>query len=213
MNFLEQLFKKTGINLAYGILAKIHASIVCAFSKMSINPLNFQIMKTKLLFALTIFFAIGVTSCKEKEENNEKEVKIDLLHNEFPKAKQEVRLTMDSIAQSVKDDDLDKLISYHAYSPKFTEFKNGEVRNNGEENEKFERGVFGAVTEIVKFDMNDMKIAVYDKIANVTLHTDFHLMFGENLTVVNEQMTLLFLKTKKGWKIVHEHHSPLNIKG
>lgn len=168
-------------------------------------------MKTKMIFAIIMIFGIVITGCNQKEEKVEiEEVKIDLLNDEFPEAKQEVKLTMDSIAQSVKDGDLDKLISFHAYSPKFTEFKNGEVRNNGEENEKFERGVFGSVTEILKFDMNDMKIAVYDKVANVTLHTDFHLKFGEDLAVVNEQMTLLFLKTNNGWRIVHEHHSELN---
>ncbi len=107
------------------------------------------------------------------------------------------------------DKDLDRLISFHAYSPKFTEFKNGEVRNGAEENEKFERDVFGSVTEISKFDMNDLKIAVYDNVANVTLHTDFHLQFEEDQVVVNDQMTLLFLKTENGWRIVHEHHSPL----
>jgi len=168
-------------------------------------------MKTKMIYALVMIFGIVITGCKQKEEKVEiEEVKIDLLNDEFPEAKQEVKLTMDSIAQSAKDGDLDKLISFHAYSPKFTEFKNGEVRNNGEENEKFERSVFGSVTEVLKFDLNEMKIAVYDNVANVTLHTDFHLKFGEDLAVINEQMTLLFLKTDNGWKIVHEHHSELN---
>ncbi|MEC3906130.1 nuclear transport factor 2 family protein [Tamlana sp. 2201CG12-4] len=167
-------------------------------------------MKIKLTLVLIIIFGIVITGCKQNEEKVEvQEVKVDLLNDEFPDAKKEIKLTMDSIAKSVQDADIDKLISFHAYGPKFTEFKNGEVRNNGEENEKFERGVFGSVTEILKFDMNDMKIAVYGKVANVTLHTDFHLKFGEDLAIVNDQMTLLFLKTKNGWRIVHEHHSPL----
>lgn len=168
-------------------------------------------MKTKMIYALIMIFGILITGCKQKEEKVKiEEVKIDLLNDEFLEAQQEVKLTMDSIAQSVKDGDLDKLISYHSYGPKFTEFKNGEFRNNGKENENFERSIFGSVTEILKFDLNDMKIAVYDKVANVTLHTDFHLKFGEDLAVVNEQMTLLFVKTEKGWRIVHEHHSALN---
>ena len=168
-------------------------------------------MKTKLTFALIMIFGILITGCKKEEKKVQLEdVKIDLINDEFPKAKQEVKLTMDSIAQSVKNGDIDKLISFHAYSPKFTEFKNGDARNNGEENEKFERGVFGSVTEVLKFDFNDMKIAVYDNVANVTLHTDFHLKFAEDLAIINEQLSLLFLKTNKGWKIVHEHHSTLN---
>tara|TARA_R110000868_G_scaffold332459_5_gene593521 strand:+ start:1969 stop:2484 length:516 start_codon:yes stop_codon:yes gene_type:complete len=166
-------------------------------------------MKAKLI--LIILFSIVITGCKQKEEVVVKveEVKIDLLNDEFPEAQKEITETFEAIAQSLKDGDLDKLISFHAYSPKFAEFKNGEPRNGSKANETFERNTFGAVTEVIKFDANDMQIAVYGDVANVTFHSDFHLMFGENLVVVNDQISLLFLKTDNGWKIVSEHHSPL----
>lgn len=129
----------------------------------------------------------------------------------FPQAQQEVIETWEAIVKSVIEGDLDKLISFHAYSPKFTEFKNGELRNGGEANEAYERGVFGAVTEVVRFEALDMQIAVYyGNVANMTFHSDFHLKFGEDLVIVKEQTSLLFVKTKGEWKIVHEHHSPLN---
>ena len=167
-------------------------------------------MKTRSTIALIILFGIQIIGCKQEEKKVEvEEVKIDLLNDDFPDAKKEVQLTMDSIAQSVKDNDIDRLISFHAYGPKFTEFKNGEPRNDGAQNEAFERSIFGSVTEVVKFDMNDMKIDVYGDVANVTLHSDFHLKFDQDLVVVNEQISLLFLKTTNGWRIVHEHHSPL----
>ncbi len=151
-----------------------------------------------------------ITGCKQKEEKAEvEEVKIDLIKDEFPEAEQELLETWDAIVQSLKDGDMDKLIDFHAYSPKFTEFKNGEPRNGSEANEEFERNTFGAVTEIVKFDAKDMQVAVYGDVANVTFHSDFHLKFGEDLVVVNDQISLLFVKTDNGWKIVSEHHSPL----
>ena len=117
--------------------------------------------------------------------------------------------TFGEIAKSIIDGDMDKLISYHAYSPKFTEFKNGEPRNGGAANETYERNVFGSVTEVVKFDAQDLQIAVYGDVANLTFHSDFQLKFGEDLVVVNDQITLLFVNTIDGWKMVHEHHSPL----
>ncbi|SHJ69391.1 SnoaL-like domain-containing protein [Arenibacter nanhaiticus] len=165
-------------------------------------------MKSKIIFTLIILFGVLNYSCKEKEQKVE-EAPIDLVNDDFLDAQQAVEWTMDSIVQSLKDGDLDRLISFHAYGPKFTEFKNGEARNGGTENEEFERNVFSSVTEILKFDMNDMKIAVYDQVANMTFHSDFHLKFGEDLVVVNDQISLLFVNTKKGWRIVHEHHSPL----
>lgn len=163
-----------------------------------------------MIFALVMILGIVITSCKEKEEKVAvEEVKIDLINDEFPEAKLELLETWDSIVQSVKDGDLDKLIAFHAYSPKFTEFKNGAPRNGSEANEEFERNTFGAVTEIVKFDTNDMLVAVYGDVANLTFHSDFHLKFGEDLVIVNDQISLLFVKTDDGWKIVSEHHSPL----
>ena len=167
-------------------------------------------MKTKMIFALIMIFGIVITSCKEKEEKVEvEEVKVDLINDEFPEAKQELLETWDGIVQSLKDGDMDKLIAFHAYSPKFTEFKNGEPRNGGVANEAHERNVFGSVSEVIKFDAKDLKIAVYGDVANLTFHSDFHLKFGEDLVIVNDQITLLFVKTKEGWKMVHEHHSPL----
>ena len=157
-----------------------------------------------------LLFGLVMTGCKQAEPvAEEEEVKIDLVKDDFPEAKEAIMKTIDSIGQSIKDGDMDKLISFHAYGPKFTEFKNGEPRNNGMENEKFERSTFSSVTEVVKLDMNDLKIDVYGDVANVTFHSDFHLMFGEDLAVINNQISLLFVNTDSGWRIVHEHHSPL----
>lgn len=157
-------------------------------------------MKVKWTTLLTTVLGLFIVGCYAQ---------VDLINDEFPEAKQEVMETFGAIAQSIKDKDLDKLISFHAYGPKFTEFKNGEPRNGDIANEAHERSVFGSVSEVIKFDAKDLKIAVYGDVANLTFHSDFHLKFGEDLVVVNDQITLLFVKTKDGWKMVHEHHSPL----
>ena len=167
-------------------------------------------MKTKLTVVLMMIFALVIAGC-DKEDDGGNDNNRDIITYEFPEAKQEVMETFGAIAQSIIDGDMDKLISFHAYSPKFTEFKNGEPRNGAAANEAHERSVFGAVTEVVRFDAKDLQIAVYGDVANLTFHSDFHLKFGEDLVVVNDQITLLFVKTNAGWKMVHEHHSPLTL--
>jgi len=167
-------------------------------------------MKTKIAFILIMAIGFLFTSCKQQNPTVPEQHKINLITEEFPEAPQEVLETFQAIAQSIIDHDIEKLISFHAYGPKFTEFKDGAPRNGGENNEAFERQLFGSVTKVVKFDAKDLKIAVYGDVANVTFHSDFQLMFGEELAVVNNQITLLFVKTDDGWKLVHEHHSPLN---
>ena len=164
-------------------------------------------MKTKMTLTMIMIFGILILGYAQKAEVGL--IGIDLINEEFPEAKQEVLETFGAIAQSIKDGDMDKLISFHAYSPKFTEFKNGEPRNGGVANEAHERSAFGSISEVVKFDAKDLKIAVYGDVANLTFHSDFHLKFGEDLVVINDQITLLFVRTDNGWKMVHEHHSPL----
>ena len=165
-------------------------------------------MKTKFNLVLIMILAIVITGC-DKEDDIEGPINRDIITYEYPEAKQEVMETFGAIAQSIIDGDMDRLISFHAYSPKFTEFKNGEPRNGAAANEAHERSVFGAVTEVVRFNADDLQIAVYGEVANLTFHSDFHLMFGTDLVIVNDQITLLFVKTNNEWKMVHEHHSPL----
>ncbi len=164
-------------------------------------------MKTKLTVVLIMILAIVITGCDTDDVN--REINRDIITYEFPEAKQEVLETFGAIAQSIIDGDMDKLISFHAYSPKFTEFKNGQPRNDAAANEAYERSVFGSVTEVVKFEANDLQIAVYGEVANLTFHSDFHLKFGDDLVIVNDQITLLFVRTSDGWKMVHEHHAHL----
>ncbi len=172
-------------------------------------------MKTKLTLVFAIVYCLINLGCKEKQEPpvmEEPAATVDLINEEFPEAQKEIEETMGAIVQSVIDGDTDKLISFHAYGPKFTEFINGGPRHGSEGNEAAERSTFENVTEVIKMGTDDMKIAVYGDVANVTFHSDFHLKFGEDLAVVNNQISLLFVKDGNGeWKIVAEHHSPLNM--
>jgi ketosteroid isomerase-like protein len=168
-------------------------------------------MKSKLTFALTLTLLLVLHGCKEKQVETvvQEEVKIDLINDDFPEAEAEIMAAMEELTETIKNGDVDKLIAFHAYGPKFTEFKGGEKRVGSKENEEYERGIFENVTEVVKFNYDDLKIAVFGDVANVTFHSDFHLKFEDGEAIVNEQITLLMVKTEAGWKCVHEHHSPL----
>ena len=169
-------------------------------------------MKTNLTFALIMIFGFLITGCKQEEKKVEiEEVKIDIINDEFPDEKAEIIAFMDELARIIKNNEVDKLISLHAYGPKFTGFSKGKKRVGSVENEKNERAMFENPGELVQFNYDDLKIAVYGDVANVTFHSDFQFKFGENLAIVNNQVTLLLVKTNEEWKFVHEHHSPLKI--
>ncbi|MBO3100026.1 YybH family protein [Gelidibacter pelagius] len=165
-------------------------------------------MKTKHKIFVLMASALFILGCNNDDDQNNPRAPIDLINTQYPEAKQEVIETWDAIEQALRDGDMDKLISFHGYSPKFTEYKNGAAVVGSAANEAYERAAFGAVTEVVKFDTQDLKVAVYGDVANLTFQSDFHLKFGEDLVIINEQTSILFVKTVNGWKIVHEHHSP-----
>ncbi len=108
---------------------------------------------------------------------------------------------------------MDELISFHAYGPKFTEF-NYDFDGNGyffdsEENEFNERAIFENY-KVTNFAAKPgtLNIAVYHRnVANVTFISDFEV---DGIGTINNLITLLFVKTKGEWKLVHEHHSPEN---
>jgi ketosteroid isomerase-like protein len=186
-------------------------------------------MKTILKFAVIMIFAVFLTACDKEDQDTASDLEAKsgtqyasrnningngggIIGPEYAQAQQQVMETFGEIAQSIIDGDMDKLISFHAYGPKFTEFKDGSIRNDGAANEAYERNLFGVLVQnVVKFEANAPKIAVYGgNVANLTFHSDFELDFGDGIPFpVKNQITLLFVRTNDGWKMVHEHHSPL----
>lgn len=151
-----------------------------------------------------------MAGCEVNNDKNEDQTEeFDFVTNEFPAAQNEIQAVLDGIFKSIQDNDADKLISYHAYGPKFTEFRDSERRFNSEENELYERGFVGAISGF-DYNLGDLKINVFGDVAVVTFHADFRPTIGEDILQIWGSTTLVFVRTASGWKIVHEHHSPLN---
>ena len=168
-------------------------------------------MKTEFILALIMIFGILIAGCKQKEQNVEvKEMKIDIINDEFPQAQVEIAKVLDEIYKSGQAKNLELLSSYHLYGPKFTEFKNGEPRADAEKNEKGEREIFSAISNL-DYDLRDLKVNVFGDVAIATFHGYFEFDMGEDHISIQAQSTLVFAKADNTWKIVHEHFSPLNL--
>jgi ketosteroid isomerase-like protein len=142
----------------------------------------------------------------------------------YPQAQAEVLATFGAIAGSIiagagqgyYGEYMDQLISFHAYGDKFVEFNGGQSFDSAG-NEDNERQLFGEDLEVWDDQKNQfapkdgsVKVAVYyGNVANLTFISDFkvtHKTYGD--ITINNLITLLFVKTKGEWKLVHEHHSP-----
>ncbi len=192
-------------------------------------------MKTKQVLAVMITSLFLLYGCSNNDDSVEglaskgsslsksaPESKGSSVTNQtYPQAQAEVLETFGAIAQSItagagNGSDgiyMDQLISYHAYGPKFTEFNEGKSYDSAG-NELNERTFFGDTVDkdgVLKFAAKDgtLKVAVYyGNVANLTFISDFELMIGGVKYTVNNLITLLFVKPKGEWKMVHEHHSP-----
>jgi ketosteroid isomerase-like protein len=166
-------------------------------------------MKTRIKLPMVILLGILILGCNQNTQNQEsEEIKKDIINEEFPEAQTEIKEVLDGIFQSIKDKDPDKLHSYHAYGPKFSDFSGGMPRKGSEENAERERKLVSSITSY-DYHLNDLKIAVCGEVAIVSYHGDFNMVFGEETKQVKTTSTLVFVKTKNSWKIIHEHSSPL----
>ena len=177
-------------------------------------------MKTIKLLLIS-FFALCITTTGVLASN--KPDKNSVINQTYPQAQAEVLETFAAIAASIvagaghgyDGEYMDQLISFHAYGDKFVEFNAGmQVDSAG--NEHHERQLFGEDLNengVIHFGAlpDTLKVAVYfGNVANLTFISDFvldHKEYGE--ITVNNLITLLFVKTKGEWKLVHEHHSPM----
>jgi hypothetical protein len=178
-------------------------------------------MKAVRLLLVSFFVLCVLTTNVVASEQSNKNSVID---QTYPQAQAEVLETFMAIRQSIIDgagrgafsEYMDQLISFHAYGDKFVEF-NGGWSFDSAGNEAGERQLFGEALEIggvTKFGYIDgtLKVAVYyGNVANLTFISDFDLIIkGLGPVTINNLITLLFVKTQGEWKMVHEHHSPVN---
>ena len=175
-------------------------------------------IKLILVPFLMVCFSTTTAVASDKSDKN------PVVDQAYIQAQAEVLETFGAIAGSIiagaghgyYGEYMDQLISFHAYGDKFVEF-NGGLSFDSAGNENNERQLFGEDLEedgVIQFAARagTLNVAVYyGNVANLTFISDFilmHKVYGE--IRVENLITLLFVKTKGEWKLVHEHHSPVN---
>ncbi|WP_147303570.1 nuclear transport factor 2 family protein [Rhodohalobacter sp. SW132] len=166
-------------------------------------------MRNIVAVLIPIAFLVAMAGCQQGSASGEENIqKPDLINDTFPEAQAEIQEVIDETFQSLIDRDADKLISFHAYGPKFTHFKDGLPREGSEANEKGERDLVAAISDW-EYDTNDLKINVFGEVAVVTYHADFRPTIAGEIKQLHYQTTIVLVNTEQGWKITHEHFSPL----
>jgi ketosteroid isomerase-like protein len=157
------------------------------------------------IIALALALVVSLTANASPKKGNDKG---DVATETYPEAQAQVKKRLDEIWALVAGKGFDKLESFHLYGPKFTEFKDGQARGDAEANKKEEKESLSMLTE-PKVEMNDLAIAVYGDTAIATFNGSFSAKIGGKPVQDKQAATMVFVKYKGDWKIVHEHFSPL----
>ena len=132
----------------------------------------------------------------------------DLATESYPESQAQVKKRLDEIWAVCAKRDFAKLASFHLYGPKFTEFKEGASRGDAAANRKTEEEELAMLAD-PQVDMKDLAIAVYGETAIATFNGDFAAKMSGKPIAMQMGATMVFVKYKGDWKIVHEHFSPL----
>jgi hypothetical protein len=134
---------------------------------------------------------------------------IDLAAEPFPQAQQEVQRTLGDLLRAAERKDFAKLEAMHLYGPKFSKWAgSGPVRLDAEATRRTERAGIEAL-DAMKLTVEDLKVDVFGQVAVATFVMAHEAVARGQTTHTKVRATLVWVKVDAGWKIAHEHFSPV----
>jgi hypothetical protein len=156
--------------------------------------------KTHGLRAILLSALFLVISC-----TSEKPIQRDLINNPFPEAQAELRDVIDSIVKDAMTANIEGLQATHLVSDKFTKFGPRSFERQDVVNTNVsEAAFFGSISNYGE-EIKDLKIDVFGDVGVATYYREVSFVQDGEERRASGRQTLVFLKTKDGWKIVHEH--------
>lgn len=159
---------------------------------------KYDVLQLLAILVLSILF-----SCTNKKHDRD-----DLINDSYPEAQVEIEEVIKSIVNDAETKNIEGLKSAHLNSDKFSKFgprnfNRQNLANTNTSEEKF----FGSI-ENYKQEIVDLKIDVFGEVAVATYYPKVSFIQDGQEKKGSGRQTFVFLKTDKGWKIVHEHGTP-----
>ena len=117
----------------------------------------------------------------------------------------EIHEAIMSIKKDIESANISGLQAMHLKSEKFTKFgpRNFE-RQDVESANETEAAFFSSIAS-ASYEVQDLKIDVFGDVGIATYYPQVSFVRRGEEVEVSGRQSLVFLKTKAGWKIVHEH--------
>jgi len=167
-------------------------------------------MKTNiyLTFSFLLLLFCNLISAQNPEN---KMISDSVLQQEYPEVKAEIEGLVHQLYESIRKGEVEKQKSFHTYSDKFTAFYGGRLRKDAAGAQEYEENLVNHFTKVedVNFDIRDMQVNVFDKVAVASFHIYVSSGVDQEKRQSQAQVSLVYLNLNGAWKITHEHVSPL----
>ncbi len=156
---------------------------------------------------LTIFsIALVIMSCTQIDKPTNSNI-ASISDAEMEK---ELRQVVLKVWEDANNSNIPELKSAHLNSPKFSKFgPRIAERQDVEQTNKTETEHFLSIKD-ANLVIEDLKIDIFDKVGIATFYSNNSFIKNDNRIQKKARVTLAFLRTEEGWKIIHEHSSPFN---
>ena len=133
----------------------------------------------------------------------------DLAIEPFPEHQREVESAIRDLLAAASRKDFERLEAMHLYGPKFSKWDGRKrERSDAEATRREERAGIEPL-DAFRPHVEDLKIDVFGETAVATFVMPFEVVAGGQTAQRVTQATLVWLKTPSGWKVVHEHFTPM----
>ncbi len=152
------------------------------------------------------FLVISLLVILGCQRSNESEDSSNLLSSLRPE--EELRETVSKIWEDAANGDTVALKRAHLNSPKFSKFgPRVALRQDVESTNRTESEHFSSVVD-ASFSIEELKVDLFGEVAVTTFYNNYSFTKNNSKIEGKGRVTLIFLQTEDGWKIIHEHSSP-----
>ena len=158
-------------------------------------------------YLLTIFsIALVIIGCNQfdKPSSSYDTSKRDI------EMQEELRQVVIKVWKDANNSNIAELKSAHLNSPKFSKFgPRIAERQDVNQTNRSETEHFLSIKE-ANLVIEDLKIDIFDNVGIASFYNNFTFIKNDNRVQGKGRVTLAFLRTSEGWKIIHEHSSNFN---
>ena len=146
-------------------------------------------------YIIVLFLSFSLLSCESQYSSNKEAQLKELVE----------RIWVDAV-----EGDLEALRELHLNSPKFSKFgPRISTRQDVKSTNINETEHFSSIQD-ASFEIEDIKVDIFGDVAVTTFYNNYSFIKNKIPMKGKARVTLVFLNTEKGWKIVHEHSSPFS---